>query len=221
MKKIFEVIFILFLLTLLAGCAGALHSAAAKGDIKTMKGMLDGGADINESSMGPMVAGPPLHHASYYCQVEAVRLLLEKGADVNAAGFRNLSALHYAAWNGCNKVVKLLIDKGADLETIDKWGDSPLAWSAMKGQSASVRLLIESGANPDIAIGHLISRKENSAAKIVEMMAKGVRAKKYQAAPSAHPSALPTALPLPTEGARRFDTVKKGISNLLDSQFPI
>jgi Uncharacterized protein containing caspase domain len=182
MKKIFEAIFILFLLISLAGCAGALHSSAAKGDIKALKEMLDGGADINESSMGAMVAGPPLQHASYYCQVEAVRLLLERGADVNAATWKGMTALHWAVTQGCNKVAKLLIDRGAEIDAIDGTGDTPLAWAAQRGQGASVRFLIESGADPDIAVGHLISRKENSAAQLVELAAKSVRKGKTQIA---------------------------------------
>lgn len=210
MKIIFKNFFILFLLTLLSGCAGALHSAAAKGDIKALKEMLDGGANINESSMGAVASGPPLNHASYYCQVEAVKLLLEKGADVNATSWMDLRALNYATWKGCNKVAELLIDKGADLEAINKWGDSPLAWSAQKGQSASVKLLIESGADPDVAIRYLISRNENSAAQIVQQAAKSVRrgttkkTPRYGASPSTSSNVLPTALPLPTESAPPF-----------------
>ena len=57
MKKIFETIFILFLLTLLAGCAGApaLYTAAGKGDIGTVKALLDQGTDANEKGGGGVI----------------------------------------------------------------------------------------------------------------------------------------------------------------------
>jgi hypothetical protein len=150
MKKIFEVIFILFLLTLLAGCAGALHSAAAKGDIKALKEMLDGGANINESSFSAMVAGPPLHYASYYCQVEAVRLLLERGADVNAAGWKGMTARDWAAEGGCNKLVKLLeIESGADDAKTQIVTNRDRAQSA-KVKSVSVGAVPSKGVSPII-----------------------------------------------------------------------
>ncbi|MEI8172959.1 MAG: caspase family protein [Deltaproteobacteria bacterium] len=150
MKKIFEVIFILFLLTLLAGCAGALHSAAAKGNIKALKEMLDGGANINESSFSAMVAGPPLHYASYYCQVEAVRLLLERGADVNAAGWKGMTARDWAAEGGCNKLVKLLeIESGADE------AKTQIATNRDRAQSAKVKS-VSVGAVPSKEVSPII-----------------------------------------------------------------
>ncbi|MEI6610848.1 MAG: caspase family protein [Deltaproteobacteria bacterium] len=116
MGKIFEGIFILFLLTLLAGCAGGLHSAATKGDTKAIKELLDGGADINESGMGLSVGGPPLLHAAYYGQVEAARLLLDRGADVNTRNRGGSTALLLAAWKGHASTAKLLIERGADVD---------------------------------------------------------------------------------------------------------
>ena len=62
MKKIFEAIFILFLLTLLDGCAGSLQNAAYKGDIQTITKLINDGANINENS----AAGPALHYAPAY-----------------------------------------------------------------------------------------------------------------------------------------------------------
>ncbi len=53
MKIIFGVIFILLLLTLLAGCAPpALYKAASAGDIGTVKALLDQGTDVNEKGGG-------------------------------------------------------------------------------------------------------------------------------------------------------------------------
>jgi hypothetical protein len=177
MKKLSEAICILLLLALLAGCAGPLQDAAYKGDIRTMSKLIDDGADINESSS----AGPALHYACYTCQLEAVKLLLGRGANVNAIGFNNWTAVHAAAWGGCNDVIRILIDKGAGIDPVDDRGYSPLAWAADRGNS-SVKLLIEKGADPDIAINGLIKHKNNSAAKIVEQAAMRVRQGKTQIA---------------------------------------
>ena len=177
MKKLSEAICILLLLALLAGCAGPLQDAAYKGDIRTMTKLIDDGADINESSAG----GPALLYACYTCQLEAVKLLLGRGANVNIIGFNNWTAMHAAAWGGCNDVIRLLIDKGVGIDPVDDRGYSPLAWAADRG-NASVKLLIEKGADPDIAINGLIRQKNNAAARIVEQAAMGVQKGKTQIA---------------------------------------
>jgi hypothetical protein len=180
MKKIFAAIFILFILTLLAGCAGPLQSAATRGDTKAIKEMLDSGADINKSDLD----GTALFWAARSCQVEAVRLLLERGADANAVCNDDLRPLHIAAIVGCTKVVKLLIEKGADVNytRTTRYGGSALFFAAREGHSETVRLLIESGADPDIAIASLVSKNLNPGAQLVEMTAKSVSKKKTQIA---------------------------------------
>ena len=182
MKKIFEAIFILFLLTLLDGCAGSLQNAAYKGDIQTITKLINDGANINENS----AAGPALHYACMTCQLEAVNLLLGRGANVNATGLDNNTAMHQAAYAGCNDVIKLLIDKGAIIDFVNSSGYSSLSLAAYRG-NASVKYLIEKGADPDIAINLLIKNNNNAAAKIVEQAAKNVRESKTQIATNRTP----------------------------------
>ncbi|MCX5821627.1 MAG: caspase family protein [Deltaproteobacteria bacterium] len=177
MKKLSEAICILLLLAFLAGCAGSLQNAAYEGDLQTITKLINDGANINENS----AAGPALHYACYTCQLEAVKLLLGRGANVNIIGFNNWTAMHAAAWGGCNDVIGLLIDKGAGIDPVDDRGYSPLAWAADRG-NASVKFLIEKGADPDIAINGLIRQKNNAAARIVEQAAMGVQKGKTQIA---------------------------------------
>ena len=58
---------------------------------------------------------------------EAVRLLVELGADVNVASDSGETAMHGAATGGVNDVVKLLVEKGAKLDTKSKEGWTPLS----------------------------------------------------------------------------------------------
>ena len=111
MKKIFAAIFILFLLTMLAGCVGPLHSAALKGDTKALKEMLDSGADVNDSILGI----PLLISALDGGRIDSVRLLLDRGADVNAQG-NGRSVLWYAAIRGHADIAKLLIERGSNID---------------------------------------------------------------------------------------------------------
>jgi hypothetical protein len=110
MKKIFAAIFILFLLTVLAGCMPALHDRAYKGDTKALKEMLDGGGDVNDSFVGV----PLLITAAQGGNIDAVRLLLDRGANMNAK-YDGTSALFWAAWSGHADVAKLLIERGSDI----------------------------------------------------------------------------------------------------------
>jgi hypothetical protein len=174
MKRVLSYVLILLILGFLTGCAGALHSAAARGDVKTIKELLDGGANVNErvtdAVMGPGTT--PLDYASRKCQVDAARLLLERGAEIRS--------LNLAARYDCVEVLRLLIDKGAKID--GEGGLSPLADAAEEGSGASVKLLIERGADPDIAISQLISRNRIAAAQSVEIAAKRVREGKTQIA---------------------------------------
>jgi len=62
--------------------AQPLIEAARKGDIDTIKGLLDNGADVNEKNNYEATA---LMFAAVNGHIDAVRLFIEKGADVNIA----------------------------------------------------------------------------------------------------------------------------------------
>jgi ankyrin repeat protein len=76
-----------------------------------------------------------------------VRLLLEKGADVEAKAKYGETALSWAAANGHEAVVRLLLEKGADVEAKAKYKGTALSWAAENGHEAVVRLLLEKGAD--------------------------------------------------------------------------
>ena len=71
--------------------------------------------------------------------LDLVKLLIDRGADVNAANDHGITALHGAAYKGANKTVQLLVDHGANLEAKDKGEDfgfgvrsvkmTPLNWA--------------------------------------------------------------------------------------------
>jgi len=72
--------------------------------------------------------------------LEAARLAVDLGADVNAANDAGDTALHGAASKGYDAIVQLLADKGARLEAKNKRGRTPLA-TAKKGTADLLRKL--------------------------------------------------------------------------------
>jgi ankyrin repeat protein len=58
---------------------------------------------------------------------ETVRFLIDHGANVNAVGEFNWTALHNASMQGLNDVIEVLAVKGAKLDVKDRFGQTPLS----------------------------------------------------------------------------------------------
>ncbi|MDD5007115.1 MAG: ankyrin repeat domain-containing protein [Syntrophorhabdaceae bacterium] len=80
-------------------------------------------------------------------QANAVRTLIEKGANVNAKDSDGYTALLWAAYYGNTDVVRALIEKGADVNAQNKRKQTPLHLAADKGHTNTARLLVEKGAD--------------------------------------------------------------------------
>lgn len=65
--------------------------------------------------------------------LEAVRHLIDRGADVHASDELGDTALHKAASAGFDEVVRLLVDKGASVDVRNQQGQSPLAMTRRRG----------------------------------------------------------------------------------------
>lgn len=78
--------------------------------------------------------------------VESLRLLLEKGVNVNARDGLDKTPLMTAAESGNLENVKLLIEAGADVNSRNKFGDTALRLAVMGNRAPVVRKLVESGA---------------------------------------------------------------------------
>ncbi len=59
--------------------------------------------------------------------LEAVKVAIELGVDINAANEYGLTALHGAAFIGADSIIQFLMEKGANPELMDKHGQTPLS----------------------------------------------------------------------------------------------
>ena len=58
--------------------------------------------------------------------IEAVKVAVELGADVNAANATGDTALHFAAFHGFESVVRFLVGRGARLDAANRRGETPI-----------------------------------------------------------------------------------------------
>jgi ankyrin repeat protein len=85
-----------------------LMMAALKGDLDGAQLLLERGAQVNKSGW------TPLHYAATGPEPRLVRLLIDKGAELNAPSPNGTTPLMMAAQYGSEESVKLLLQRGAD-----------------------------------------------------------------------------------------------------------
>ena len=77
--------------------------------------------------------------------IDAVKMAVELGADVNAATEEGDTALHVAASHGFNTVVRFLVSHGANPDVTNARGETPLDKAMRTGAGAPARSVGENG----------------------------------------------------------------------------
>ncbi len=129
------------------GIRSEVVEAVRRGDLAMLRTLLESGADPNE--VDPEIRAPVLSWASHYNNPEAVRLLLDKGADVNKPSAGGHRALHSAAFFAHPEVLRMLIERGADVRVKDNSGSTSLqatrgSWSDVRGIAQFLRIPVPS-----------------------------------------------------------------------------
>ncbi len=84
-----------------------------------------------------------LHVASYHGHLAICRLLIDKGAQLDAMSAGVLTPLHWAVTTDNLRLVRLLCDHGADIEAKDSNGWTPLQSAAYNGLISIMKELVE------------------------------------------------------------------------------
>ena len=107
-----------------------LYESMSIGNQQIVKILLDAGAVIDVPGDG--YNGPPLVWAAAKGDVNIMKLLLEKGGNINIKhendikGIDGSTALHKASKNKRDNAILFLIDKGADLTITNKYGQTAM-----------------------------------------------------------------------------------------------
>ncbi|XP_046984003.1 poly [ADP-ribose] polymerase tankyrase-1-like [Schistocerca americana] len=126
-----------------------LIQAAEQGAVEELRALLAAGADVGVRDRGEhgMTA---LHWAAEGEHMEAVRCLLDAGAEVNDRDSNQNTPLHLAAYNGDVALVRILLESSADPNARDKWGRTPLHDAVWRGHMEAATVLLDGGADVDV-----------------------------------------------------------------------
>ena len=86
-----------------------IHKACYENDLNSLRALLGSISEASALSVCDAFGWTPLHVSVYMNRVEAVRLLLSKGANIRTATDRGHTALHLACYRGNVDMVRLLI----------------------------------------------------------------------------------------------------------------
>ena len=127
--------------------ANALLFAVVSGDADKVKGLLDQGANVNAEF--DEYGTTPLHMvlSSSPPNKQIAKLLIERGAKLNAKAPFGMTPLHFAIREDEQEIVRLLIDKNADLNAKNNNGNDPLHFAVKEAKPEIVKILIEANAD--------------------------------------------------------------------------
>jgi ankyrin repeat protein len=125
-----------------------LHFSVYVGRPRISEVLIDAGADLN--ALDKRQRWAPLHFAAWLNDLAHVRLLHQKGADLNVRGGMGATALHISVTNGCIHVTKILLDLGADPSLQNDHRTSALHMALKRECLPSLVLLCKHGARTDV-----------------------------------------------------------------------
>ncbi len=155
-------------LLLAQGCAHpSIAKSAFDGDRTRVSEYLAGQGNVDDRfDAGGCRRCTLLHHAAYGGRIEVARLLVEKGADVNATEANGYTPLHVACGEQHVEMAKFLLSNGSvpSLKVRDAWGNTPLILTVATRKEKAGWILIKHGA---VAVNDPAS---NPAAQLVEVL---------------------------------------------------
>jgi ankyrin repeat protein len=121
---------------------------------------------------------PPLIEAAKNGDTAGLRVLLDRGANINAAEADGTTALHWASYRDDTESATLLIRAGANVNAANDLGATPLWTASLNGSAAIVRALLQAGADPNrtLLLGEtplMVAARSGNPEVVEQLLAKG------------------------------------------------
>ncbi|MCK5667290.1 MAG: ankyrin repeat domain-containing protein, partial [Thiotrichaceae bacterium] len=81
---------------------------------------------------------------------EAIKILLNKGAKIDAIDSDGWTALFSAAKNNSSEAIEMLLKEGANIDAVDRYGETALFLAVKRDCVEATKLLLQSGADVTI-----------------------------------------------------------------------
>ena len=121
-----------------------LWDAAVAGDTAAIRSAVAAGAKIDSLDRRVSVNGRyALNGAAWHNRVPAVALLLQLGADIDAANVTGFTALHHAAENGSLEAARALLKAGADFTRTTHAGATAEDVATARDKAAVLQILVD------------------------------------------------------------------------------
>jgi len=122
-----------------------LIEACSNGNTERAVQLIEEGADVNAKSHDD--GETALMASSIGGHISCIKMLIVRGADVNARNNRGETALMIASQTGHISCIEMLIASGADVNAKDNDGWTALMYASQKGDVRCVEMLIARGAD--------------------------------------------------------------------------
>ena len=133
-----------------------LINAVLESDLEAVETTINSGANVNMQFGG--FKETALHIASKVGDVDSVKLLLSKGADVNLITFNKNTPLYIACHYSKEEAAKFLVENGCNINQQDVTHRSPLMLAIERGLTSLIQMLLD---HPNCDITHVDRRRRN------------------------------------------------------------
>lgn len=140
-KVVYAYILASLLLSASTVAADDVVSAAAAGELTTVRSMIE--QDASRVNSADPAGRTALHAAAHAGHARIVEYLLQQRAAADVRDNKNRTPLHLAAYGGHTDIIRMLLAAGADKNALDRAGKKPLDAAVARNRADVVRLLLD------------------------------------------------------------------------------